>query len=1741
MNKSWSCFAVVMMFTLLVVSSARANVKQGNWRWRSDTVSESSTGGWKASQNTGVNVNQSETIRLRVELYNDHIEHDSSIQAFELYYSTQTDTVADPDNSEGKWIKITTDGSTNAFQSVSTAHYTHGASASTDHLNETAPANTHNSGGKLVSSGATVSFSLLSLNSYEMEYCIKATANAVKGETYYIIIRRPDYRINDYASPMPSLTIPLNPPVFNSGTAFSVDESVTNTTSVLWDVQADDGDGGANDAGVTYSIEGGTGNSVFAIDSDDGEIRLKTGGESALDREVAASYTLEVQADDGGSFNNTVTQTITVTVNDIAPNISSNQTFSVSETASNGSTVGTVANTGDNDSLTWSFTAGNDSGAFAINGSTGKITVNDTSQIDFESSTTFSLSVKATDGNTGSTETVSINVTNVDEAPTLNSTGLNPNFTEGGSQVSLFSGTSVSTVDAGQDITAMKLDVTNISGDGSQEFIILDGTSVALSAGNTGATSSNNFNYSVALSGGTATVSITKNGPPISYKTLVDNLAYRNTQADVDSNNRVIKITYIKDSGSEGGAGHLNENTALSVSSTVSMINVNDAPTLTTTVLNPSFNEGDSAEDLFSDTYVGTIESGQEIKKIVLTVRNMTDTTEILTIDNQGIALTHGINGTTPANSIAYQVSVSSNTATVTLSGSGGATFPVFSANNLVNGIKYANTSENPISGNRVVTLTSLQDSGGTENGGNDTTSLNYTSTVTVAAVNDAPTLTGLPTDIVAREAESSLVDLSAAAIADVDAGSKAIQLSLTVNSGTLAAVSGGSITVSGSGSPSLILTGMTADLNAYLNDATNIRYTGVQGVFGDNTATLAVIASDNGNSGSGGSKSSPSVTVNIDITKVNKSPTLTGGPYTFASINEDTTSTGVTVAAILSGATAHDLNGDTMGIAITGEISNGDFQYATDSTNGINGTWQPFNHGGDISEANALLLSETTYVRFVPDTRNGETATFTFRAWDKDSGTASDSTGSAGHGDVRAGVTGGTFSDGAASATLTVTDIDDAPVITATGENNLFLEGEPAVSLFSSASLDPVDNGQTIREIVLTIRDIVDGTKEFLLVDGMQLSLENGNNKTTVSGFTCQVGLSDKTSTVTITKDDTPLNYQTLINSLGFRVTLSPFDNTERSITLLSVTDSGLASGDHRNRAENLSIESVVDLSNARINVADIDVIEGDSGTANAVFTVSLTVAGERPITVDAATSDNTAIAGSDYQTLTTKLTFQPGETEKTVTVQIVGDIKTETEEAFNLILSNPVNALSGDNTGVCLIADNDPDTDKDGMSDKWETRYGLDPDNPDDKDADKDGDGIPNSDEYIRGTNPGSNDTDKDGLTDKWEVDNGYAPNLPDTDNNGTPDGEEDPDSDGLTNLQEQKLGTRPDADDTDNDGIKDCDEDPDNDGLTNLAEFEKGTDPLIKDTDGDGLSDKWEIDNNYNPLESDSDGDGTDDGDEDPDEDSVTNRYEEMIGTDPNKPDSNDDGIPDGEEDPDGDGIITLEEIENGLNPGVNEKPEAIIAEPVQTVGEDVPVLLYGSGSSDPDDGIKTWLWEQVEQEGGPDITLSGADTSKARFISPQVMNGGQAFVFKLTVADKKDQTATAECVVNVTFDNNPPTAEAGDLKEADGGTIVELKGIGSDSDGTIVAFEWKQTRGTPVELEGADSEIAQFTAPVPDKAGILEFTLTVRDDLGLIGTDTVEVLIMGTAQSSAGESTRDKLKIDSCFISELSLFF
>ncbi|NCS10387.1 MAG: hypothetical protein GPJ08_04145, partial [Microcystis aeruginosa G13-09] len=114
-------------------------------------------------------------------------------------------------------------------------------------------------------------------------------------------------------------------------------------------------------------------------------------------------------------------------------------------------------------------------------------------------------------------------------------------------------------------------------------------------------------------------------------------------------------------------------------------------------------------------------------------------------------------------------------------------------------------------------------------------------------------------------------------------------------------------------------------------------------------------------------------------------------------------------------------------------------------------------------------------------------------------------------------------------------------------------------------------------------------------------------------------------------------------------------------------------------------------------IFISDVTITEGNSGTTNAVFTVTLSNAVDTAVTVNYATADGTATTtDNDYTAIaTTPLIFNAGETSKTITVVVNGDTKVESNETFFINLSNlnanGRNVTIADNQGQGTIANDD------------------------------------------------------------------------------------------------------------------------------------------------------------------------------------------------------------------------------------------------------------------------------------------------------------------------------------------------------------------------------------------------------------------------------------------------------------------
>jgi hypothetical protein len=327
-----------------------------------------------------------------------------------------------------------------------------------------------------------------------------------------------------------------NPNISNQ--AFSIAENSPNGQQVGI-VVATDPDAGQT---LTYSIVSGNTSNAFQINASTGT--LSVNNTAALNFEATPSYGLVIKVQDNGQGNLFAQATITINLTDVneIPNIS-NQTFSVPESSQNGTQVGVVIATDPDNgqSLTYSILSGNTDNAFAINGTTGALTVANNNALN--STSLFSLIVKVTDngpGNLFSQATMTINVTeDVNQPPQIsNQTFSIAENSPNGQQVGVVVATDP---DAGQILT-----YSIISGNTNNAFQINASTG-ALTVSNSSA-----LNYEVVNSFG-LTVKAQDNGQGNLYSQATVTVNLTDVNENPNISNQSFSIDEFSANGTEVG------------------------------------------------------------------------------------------------------------------------------------------------------------------------------------------------------------------------------------------------------------------------------------------------------------------------------------------------------------------------------------------------------------------------------------------------------------------------------------------------------------------------------------------------------------------------------------------------------------------------------------------------------------------------------------------------------------------------------------------------------------------------------------------------------------------------------------------------------------------------------------------------------------------------------------------------------------------------------------------------------------------------------------------------------------------------------------------------------------------------------------------------------------------------------------------------------------------------------------
>jgi hypothetical protein len=266
----------------------------------------------------------------------------------------------------------------------------------------------------------------------------------------------------------------------------------------------------------------------------------------------------------------------------------------------------------------------------------------------------------------------------------------------------------------------------------------------------------------------------------------------------------------------------------------------------------------------------------------------------------------------------------------------------------------------------------------------------------------------------------------------------------------------------------------------------------------------------------------------------------------------------------------------------------------------------------------------------------------------------------------ITVAVAGDSTIEGDESFGVTLSNATNAVISDATATGTIYDDDAPRVLVIDDATVVEGDSGS--RNLVFTVT--MSKTASSPVTVQFQTSNSSavvGSDYTSTFGIlTFAPGTTAQTITVAVLGDATPEGDENLI------VTLANADNATISDTQ--------------------AIGTIYDDDSSRqIVIDDASIVEGDGGTRNLLFRVTLSSASSAPVTVAFQTNNSSAVAPGDFAAQSGILTFAPGTTAMTITVPIVGDQVSETAEGFAVVLSNPTNAFIGDTFGQGTIFEDD------------------------------------------------------------------------------------------------------------------------------------------------------------------------------------------------------------------------------------------------------------------------------------------------------------------------------------------------------------------------------------------------------------------------------------------------------------------
>src|SRR4051812_10764504 len=922
---------------------------------------------------------------------------------------------------------------------------------------------------------------------------------------------------------------------------------------------------------------------------------------SAPNANGSATVTV-VLHDDGGTANGGIDAsagqsfTIAVTPVNDAP-VASNGSLSVTEDTAKAGTLS--ATDVDGDALTYSIVTSGAKGSVSItNATTGAFTYTPNANANGSDSFTF----KVNDGTVNSnTATVTVTIAAVNDAPVASNGSLTTN----------------------EDTAATgSFSASDVDGDALTYSIVTNGAkgTATITNASTGA-----FSY---------TPNLNANGS--------DSVTFRVSDGTLTSNTATVSITIVAVNDAPVAANKsVSSNEDSAVSSTVSATDVEgDAlsyvviangakgTAVITNATTGAFTYTPNANANGTDTFTFRASDASldsNVATVTVTIASVNDVPSFTMGGNQTVAEDAGAQTLA-----AWATSISAGPADESgqalnfiVSNSNNALFsaqPAVAANGTLSFTPAANAN-----GSATVTV-QLHDNGGVASGGIDT-SATQTFTVTVTAVNDAPSFTKGANQSATQDSGAQTVTAWATAISAGPSDESAQALNFIVSNSNNALFSV---------QPAIAANG-------------TLTYTSATGVNG--TATVTVSLHDNGGVASGGADTSAAQTFTITI---NPKPGITIADSSVLEGNSGFTPMPFTVTPPPAATSTVTVNGET---AAGTASSPKDFTAAS----------------GTLTFA-AGESTKTVTVQIVGETTKEKDETMGVILSNAVGALIADGSGL------------GTILDDDSTPRLSATMVNSSPAAktSPTGTTSLSAMSLSAESLSTDALASPTASVLAATTPVLTPPSVAEGNSGKMLVT-FAVTPTNATDQTMTVDFATVAGANARQDIDFLSKAGT-LVFAPETADPQF-VTVEVVGNLRHQLThkfYLRLANAVAAVLDGIDAEADIIDDDPI----PTLSVSDVTVTELAAGIVNAVVNVTLSNDTDDIVTVNYRTTDATAFAGSDYRGQTGTLTFPPGTTSQTITIDINSDASmTEGLETFYVEATGGVNTTIGRARGVVTI----------------------------------------------------------------------------------------------------------------------------------------------------------------------------------------------------------------------------------------------------------------------------------------------------------------------------------------------------------------------------------------------------------------------------------------------------------------------